>query len=134
LRRKWPASVTVFIEELVPVAYLNKSAFLSEKGDVFKPTDIDKRLNLPGLNGPQGQQHHVWQFMNVLYREIALLNYEVVRLTLDERRAWQLVIIEQIETGDNPINVRLGIFDTEKRLQRFVRILPALNKEYACLL
>jgi len=130
LRRKWPASVTIFIEEQVPVAYWNKNAFLSEKGDVFKPADIDKRLNLPGLNGPQGLHHEVWQFMNILYRETALLNYEVVRLTLDERRAWQLIIVEQNEATGNQINVRLGRFDTEKRLQRFVRILPALNAEY----
>jgi cell division protein FtsQ len=131
LRRKWPASVTIFIEEQVPVAYWNKNAFLSEKGNVFKPTDIDKRLNLPGLNGPQGLHHDVWQFMNVLYRETALLDYEVVRLTLDERRAWQLEIVEQNETGGNQINVRLGRFDTEKRLQRFVRVLPSLSTVYS---
>jgi len=131
LRRRWPASVTIFIEEQVPVAYWNKNAFLSEKGDVFKPTDIDKRLNLPELNGPQGLHHDVWQFMNILYRETALLNYEVVRLTLDERRAWQLIIVEQNEATGNQINVRLGRFDTKKRLQRFVRILPALNAEYS---
>jgi len=130
LRRKWPASVTIFIEEQVPVAYWNKNAFLSEKGDVFKPNDIDKRLNLPGLNGPQGLHHDVWQFMNILYRETTLLDYEVVRLTLDERRAWQLEMVEQNETGANQINVRLGRFDTEKRLQRFVRVLPSLSAVY----
>ena len=73
--------------------------------------------------------------MNVLYQEMALLEYEVVRLKLDDRRAWQLVIAghESIETSDSvasEINVRLGRFDTEKRLQRFVRILPALTAEY----
>ncbi len=130
LRKKWPASLNVFVEEQVPIAYWNKNAFLSEKGDVFKPADIDKRLNLPRLNGPQGQHHHVWQFMNILYRETALLNYEVVHLNLDERRAWQLIIVEQNENRNNRIDVRLGRFDTEKRLQRFVRILPALSTEY----
>ena len=130
LRRKWPASLDVIIEEQVPVAYWNKNAFLSEKGDVFKPADIDKRLNLPGLNGPQGQHHHVWHFMNVLYKETALLNYEVVHLNLDERRAWQLIIAEQNENSNDRISVRLGRFDTDKRLQRFVRILPALNTEH----
>ena len=51
--------------------------------------------------------------MNVLYQEMALLEYEVVRLKLDDRRAWQLVIAghESIETSDavaSEINVRLG--------------------------
>jgi len=68
--------------------------------------------------------------MNVLYKETALLNYEVVHLNLDERRAWQLIIAEQNENSNNRISVRLGRFDTDKRLQRFVRILPALNTEH----
>ncbi|HHJ34853.1 MAG TPA: FtsQ-type POTRA domain-containing protein [Gammaproteobacteria bacterium] len=129
LRRKWPASLNIFIEEHVPVAYWNDNAYLGEKGDVFKPAHIDKRLNLPALNGPLGQHYKVWRFMNVLYRETALLNYEVIRLNLDERRAWQLIIAEQDQVAGNQIKVRLGRFDTEKRLQRFVHILPALRLE-----
>ncbi len=134
LRRKWPASVNVSIEEQVPVAYWNSDAYLSEKGDVFKPEFIDTALNLPNLNGPVGQHDTVWKFMNVLYKETTMLNYEVVRLNLDDRRAWQLVITENIsvegvavESARSAIEIKLGRFDTEKRLQRFVHILPALT-------
>ncbi|MBT8135111.1 MAG: cell division protein FtsQ/DivIB, partial [Gammaproteobacteria bacterium] len=47
------------------------------------------------------------------------------------RRSWQLVVAEQKETEAstavvNRIDVKLGRFETEKRLQRFVRILPSL--------
>ncbi len=142
LRRKWPASLTVFIEEQVAVAYWNDDAYLSEHGDVFKPENIDTKLNLPNLNGPAGQHENVWKFMNILYKETAMLNYEVVRLNLDDRRAWQLVIVEtaDLETVDlatidlkpagnksTEIKIKLGRFDTAKRLQRFVHILPALT-------
>ena len=126
IRRQWPASLNVFIVEQVAVAYWNNDAYLSEKGDVFKPFYIDKTLNLPGLNGPEGQHQNVWEFMNVLYKETALLDYEVVRLVLDERRAWQLVIAPHGDEFNEKIDVRLGRFDTAKRMQRFVRILPAL--------
>ena len=139
LRRQWPASLNVSVEERTPIAYWNKDAHLSESGEVFTPASIDSKLNLPILNGPQGRHTSVWQFMNVLYQEMARLNYQVVRLDLDQRRAWQLIIestdaaVENDE-GSNPqtkhtINVRLGRFDTEKRLQRFVRILPSLINE-----
>ena len=76
--------------------------------------------------------------MNVLYQEMALLEFEVVRLDLDDRRSWQMVVSEyrnvegknQQNTGaegvTNFIDVKLGRFETEKRLQRFVRILPSL--------
>ena len=148
LRRQWPASLNVSVEERTPIAYWNKDAYLSESGEVFTPTSIDPELNLPTLNGPQGRHTSVWQFMNVLYQEMARLNYQVVRLDLDQRRAWQLVIesttinrastavendegsnLQTVDSAKQTINVRLGRFDTEKRLQRFVRILPSLINE-----
>ncbi len=127
LRRQWPASLDVLIDEQVPVAYWNNDGYISEKGDVFKPVFIDKELNLPNLNGPEGQHNNVWKFMNTLYKETALLNYEVVRLKLDDRRAWQLVIAGHYGEENAQIEVKLGRFDTEKRMQRFVSILPALT-------
>ena len=134
LRRQWPASINVFVVEQVPVAYWNEDGYINEAGDVFKPVSLDTSLNLPRLNGPEGQHDNVWKFMNVLYKETALLNYEVVRLNLDDRRAWQLVIISNLEAESSDskidsIDVKLGRFDTEKRLQRFIRILPALAVE-----
>lgn len=130
LRRKWPASLNVFIEEKVPVAYWNNDSYLSENGDVFKPEYIDLTLNLPNLNGPAGQHDNVWKFMNILYKETAMLNYEIVRLNLDERRAWQLELAESDGLEGTGIIIKLGRFDTEKRLQRFVYILPALTTGY----
>ena len=140
LRRQWPAGLEVSIEERTPIAYWNKDAYLSKDGEAFSPIRIDQKLNLPILNGPQGRHAIVWQFMNVLYQEMAKLDYQVVRLDLDQRRAWQLVIEKQVIEGTasdtdldsaskHVINVRLGRFNTEKRLQRFVRILPGLINE-----
>ena len=135
LRRQWPAGLNVIIDEHEPVAYWNDDGYINEIGEIFKPDNIDASLNLPKLIGPEGHHNKVWKFMNILYQEMALLEYEVVRLKLDDRRAWQLVIsgyrnsdTALLATGE--INVRLGRFDTEKRLQRFVRILPALTAGY----
>jgi len=135
LRRQWPGSLNVIIDEHEPVAYWNDDSYINASGEVFKPENIDAALNLPKLSGPDGHHNNVWKFMNVLYQKMALLDYEVARLKLDDRRAWQLVIAGQgnAETAssvDRAISVRLGRFDTEKRLQRFVRILPALTAEH----
>jgi len=132
LRRQWPASLDVFISEQKPVAYWNDDGYINESGEVFNPAKIDTKLNLPILNGPDGHHNNVWKFMNVLYQEMALLEFEVVRLDLDERRSWQLVVAEQDEIEDptavlHKIDVKLGRFETEKRLKRFVRILPSLT-------
>ena len=138
LRRQWPASLSVFVDEQVPVAYWNDDGYINKSGMVFKPANQDKDLNLPRLSGPEGQHTNVWRFMNVLYKETALLNYEVVRLDLDDRRAWRMVISSNTVSADpgaekNYIDVKLGRFDTEKRMQRFISILPALSieKEFA---
>ena len=137
LRRRWPDILEVFVEERKPIAFWNDDGYISENGLVFKPKSIDKKLNLPDLDGPDGQHNNVWKFMNVLYREMSLLNYTVTSLELDERRAWQLKIEKNVGLGDEEtrsgISVRLGRFDTEKRLRRFVRVLPELaaEKEFA---
>ena len=137
LRRLWPASVSVYVKEQKPVAYWNNEGYISDTGEVFKPASVNKKLNLPKLRGPEGQHNNVWKFMNILYQEMAVLNYEVKSLHLDDRRAWQLVIASNAASNTdtetavfkNGINVRLGRFDTENRMQRFVRILPALTTE-----
>lgn len=129
LRRRWPATLNIFIEEQVPIAYWNDDSYVSENGNVFAPESIDRALNLPALRGPEGQHENVWQFMNILYKEMALLEYEVVRLNLDNRRAWQLEISGLHEKENSPISVKLGRFDTEKRMLRFIRLLPALTAD-----
>jgi cell division protein FtsQ len=143
LRRKWPASVVVLVEEHKPLAFWNSDAYISDTGDVFKPLVIDNALNLPHLNGPDTQHNNVLKFMNTLYKQMAALNYDVKRLELDDRRAWQMVIenTESVSVADasidgadikkiiNKINVKLGRFETEKRLQRFIRVLPALSAQ-----
>lgn len=128
LRRRWPASLQVTIEEQKPLAYWNNDAYINQDGEIFQPQEIDRRLNLPQLNGPPGQQDKVWKFMNQLYREMAVLDYDVVRLDFDQRRAWQLQIVELGQAAAARVTIRLGRFDTEKRLQRFVRVLPALTR------
>lgn len=133
LRRVWPASITVTIEEQVPVAYWNDDGYINEAGEVFKPATVNTTLNLPKLSGPEGQHDNVWKFMNQLYQEMALLDYEVTRLSLDDRRAWQLVIstapapsVASSSDITQGIEVKLGRFDTQKRLQRFIGIVPSL--------
>lgn len=72
LRRKWPAGISVFVEEKIPVAYWNNDEYISESGEVFKPEKRMNNLVLPVLNGPQGHHGDVWKFMNELYSEMAL--------------------------------------------------------------
>jgi len=133
LRRQWPATLDVTVSEQTPIAYWNKDGYINDSGKVFKPEKINQQLNLPKLNGPEGHHNNVWKFMNALYQEMALLDFEVVQLDLDDRRSWQMVVSRYENADDGVqqsvrnIDIKLGRFDTEKRLKRFVRILPALT-------
>jgi cell division protein FtsQ len=131
LRRQWPADVTVFVEERKPVAYWNDDALIDSAGNVFKPTSFDKALALPRLRGPESLHPKVLKFMNALYKAMHTLNYDVQRLELDDRRAWNLAIQSMDEQPQGKkvagIDVKLGRYQTEKRLQRFIQILPALS-------
>ena len=139
LRRRWPEKLDVVIAEQVPVAFWNHDGYINKDGEVFKPEKIDESLNLLKLSGPEGRQETVWKFMNELYQEMAVLDFEVVYLQLDDRRSWQLAITENnIDATSsqeipisktNVIEVKLGRFDTEKRLKRFAQILPSLAVE-----
>jgi cell division protein FtsQ len=126
LRRQWPAQLTVDVQEQQPVAYWNEKSFINDKGNVFTPKVMITDLELPHFFGPRGQHEMVWKFMNTLYQEMALLDYEVVSLKMDARHAWQIEVASNHGHSDSPIKVRLGRFDTDKRLKRFVAILPAL--------
>jgi cell division protein FtsQ len=127
LRRQWPSQLIVDVNEQQPVAYWNEKSFINDKGDVFTPKTMMTDLELPHFFGPKGQQETVWRFMNTLYQEMALLDYEVVSLTMDARHAWQLEVASNHGHSGTPIRVRLGRSDTDKRLKRFVAILPALT-------
>lgn len=131
LMRQWPDTIDVYVEERSPIAFWNDDGYIGIDGEVFKPAAIDGSLSLPMLKGPEGQHKSVWKLMNTLYKDMLLLRYTVTSLYLDERRAWQLEISANDEiahaSNEENINVKLGRFDTEKRLKRFLRVLPVLT-------
>lgn len=131
LRRQWPADLTVIVEEQVPVAYWNDDGFVSEAGEVFRPAPVDTSLPLPQLRGPEKLHDKVLAFMNRIYGEMQALGFKVTRLELDDRRAWNMALQSTAELSSqddvaSSIDIKLGRFETDKRLQRFMRVLPAL--------
>lgn len=137
VRRHWPAQLIVTIAEKKPVAYWNHNAFISAEGDVFKPAPIDNTLLLPQMFGPQGQYKKVWMFMNKIYQPLASMALQVKVLSLDDRRAWKLVLTSlsdekgytknKFEQNKNAVVVRLGRNDTQQRFDRFVRVFSSIS-------
>lgn len=120
IRRQWPSTIHIHIEEKQPVAYWWDDTLLSDQGELFKPARIDRNMQMPMIKGPDGLHHKVWEFMHVLHAELSSIGLEVEELVLDERRSWSLRL-------SNGVEVQLGRNDTEKRMQRLNKVFSMQN-------
>ena len=126
IRRQWPSSLHIKVTEKRAVAYWNNNALISDRGDVFKPEDISGQLLLPKLNGPEGLHNKMWIFLTTINQEFSAMGFEVVDLSLDERRAWSLHFVSENVT--EKIQVKLGRDYADNRLVRFVRVFSNRDK------
>lgn len=120
IRRQWPSTMLIHIEEKQPVAYWSYDSLLSDQGELFKPAKIDRQMQMPVIRGPDGLHRKVWEFMHVLQTELSGIGFEIDELVLDERRSWSMRF-------SNGIRVRLGRNDTEKRMQRLTKVFSMQN-------
>ena len=111
VRRVWPDRLRVEIEEQQAVARWGERALLNAAGERFMPP--------PRLEGPEALSERVMRRYVAMRRALAGIGRSVRSLTLTERRAWRLEL-------DNGVLLNLGREDTERRMQRFVRVYPGL--------
>jgi cell division protein FtsQ len=120
IRRQWPSGLSIRIDEKRAVAYWSNNELLSDRGELFAPAVFDNAMGLPRLRGPDGRHQKVWQVLVDLQQQLAALDMQVVRLTLDQRRSWSM-------TMSNGIELHLGRHQTQRRLQRFVSVFAMHN-------
>jgi len=117
VKRVWPATLRLQIEEQQPVARWGEHGFLNERGEPFVPEVTATSLVLPSLAGPDGLELKVLENFQRVSKTLAPLGITVTRMQLDNRRAWHLQL-------DNAVLLELGRADAGQRLQRFVRAYP----------
>lgn len=114
IRRKFPGSLTVQLEEHQALARWNNSALVNRQGEVFG-ADTDQEL--PDFIGQAGVSKDVAQHFAQFSQQLDTLNLRVTRIALNARRAWQLRL-------SNGMVLELGHEDTQQRLARFVAAYP----------
>ena len=117
VRRIWPATLRLHVEEQQPIAHWGEHGYLNMFGQPFLPEETVMPLELPWLAGPDGHEIKVLEYYLKVTQALGPLGMQVTRLELDGRRAWHL----QLHDG---VQLELGRADTWKRLQRFVRAYP----------
>ena len=122
VRRVWPGTLDMKVEEQQPLARWGKTSLVNRRGEVFTPPRESIPAGLPRLSGQEGSAPAVVARYREIGRRLGELGLRIERLTLDSRQAWRL----WLEGG---LELDLGRADLERRLNRFIRIYPRLSRE-----
>jgi len=112
VHRIWPDGLRVVVNEQTAVVKWNETGLLNDQGHYFAPEKDSFPNGLPMLEGPEDSQELLLKRLKLLKQFYGL---SVVRLRLNERRAWQF----QLDSG---LSVVLGRKDFENRIDRFVHV------------
>jgi len=114
VRRHFPWSLEVTLEEQVPMARWNDTALVNTYGEVFAG---QSRLPLPDFFGQPDTSAEVAGMYATLSRQLAVLQRSISRINLSPRFAWQVQL-------DNGMQLELGREQVQQRMARFVAVYP----------
>ncbi|MDP6674547.1 MAG: FtsQ-type POTRA domain-containing protein [Gammaproteobacteria bacterium] len=116
VRRRWPGTIEVSIEEQSPAARWGDAGLLNIDGELFIENISHAPVELPLLSGPKGTEQRVAEMFFRVEARLERRGLAAVSLQLDDRGAWEM----QLTSG---IRVRLGARMVETRLDRFFEAL-----------
>lgn len=123
VRRSWPHTLYIDINEEVPVARWNGNGLMDANGRVFVQSTNSAWSKLPSLNGSTGSEQDVLAEFNELATLLAPHDLAMQQLTVDARGDTTVLL-------NDGIQVRLGRIDVTMRLSRFVTVaLPTLREK-----
>ena len=116
VRRQWPDTVQVSLQEYQPIARWGSSHLISNEGKIFLPGSV-AGFSLPLLEGPEdsaGQVMQQYLAISQLLRPVGLRPGSVMR---SDSGSWRFTV--------GHVEVNLGRDRLMERLQRFVRLYHA---------
>lgn len=116
LRRRWPGTIEVRIEEQRPAARWKDTGLLNVDGELFVDGVTHAPAELPLLSGPRGSEQRVAEMYFRVEERLERRGMAATSLRLDDRGAWELLL-------SSGIRVRLGARMLESRLERFFEAL-----------
>jgi cell division protein FtsQ len=114
VRRKFPWSLEVEVEEQVAVARWNGTALVNTHGEVFAGTTVQV---LPAFVGQPDTSAQVMQMYGELNAALQPLKQQITQISLSPRFAWQVRL-------DKGMVLELGREEMQQRLARFVAVYP----------
>lgn len=115
VRRVWPDTLHLVVEEHKAVARWNADGLVNTAGAVFFPSDESLPTGLVQLNGPEGTSELMARRFVEIQRQVDAIALRVTAISMDQRRAWQ------VDFKDG-LHLKLGRADSDVRLSRFIAV------------
>lgn len=133
VRRQWPNSLVVTLQEHRVLGLWNENRLLNTYGESFTANlgEAEEDGSLPVFSGPQGSEKIVAQRYADMLRWFGPLHSAPVRVALSQRYAWQIVLSSGLtmDLGRDPATVStVDTTSLESRVQRFVQAMPVLDQ------
>ena len=136
VRRIWPNTLHVQIEEHQPLALWNEDQMINTWGEAFRANqgELADDAQLPHFFGPENSERLVVQRYAELARWFAPLSFRVSEVSLSPRYAWSVELADgmRLNLGRDPAadvadpHGRSGALPFATRIQRFVQNWPTL--------
>ena len=140
VRRQWPSTLKVHIEEVQPIARWGEDQWLNASGDLVEREASD--MVLPLLDGPESQQESVWRSFSQWHGMFASHGISLDRLRLDARQLWYLSLsLTPLAKGRDELVIAADqgraldqaevvmIVDDSDATARIERLIGALNNQ-----
>ncbi len=124
VRRRWPNTLVIRVEEYQVLGRWGEQGFLSSTGDVFEAPGFSLQSG-PQFNGPEGSSAEVLRRYRLLTQGFQALDLHIESLSLSDRLAWHLVLTNgmHIELGRD-----LNDQTIDNRVRRLLQVWPRVQK------
>lgn len=122
VKRIWPETLAVRLEELTAYARCGDGSFISEKGIRFRGEATTETAKLPLINGPDGYEKPMLAMLKTMNAKLASLGRRIAVLHLSNRHAWTVKL-------DDGLVVTMGRQDALAAFDRFLTLAGLLGAE-----
>ncbi len=119
IRRQWPDTLVLLIQEKEPEARWGLEGVLSSKGDVFYPSLPSIPNDLPVIFANLEQKEDVLFKFHQFQAALQYLDLHIQKLIVSPQFVYQLTL-------SNGICIMMGSYEVVERFQRFIKLYPQI--------
>ena len=122
VKREWPNQLSLHFEEKEAIASWQQHYLITKNGELFSSTNQEQLDYLPKLLGPEKNKKDILHTYQKLSKILSRHGLYCKQLNFEPGQGWQLML-------KNDMLIELGSQQVYRRLDRFLRRLPAIQAE-----